>query len=120
MNGRPLDILLGPAAAAHIASHGWRGEDVRLLLGASGGPKWLILGHLDRVLFSDFLGGEGRGPLEAVGSSVGSWRHACLAQADPRAALDRFEEIYLNWTYSAKPDAQEVSAASAAMLRHIL
>jgi hypothetical protein len=42
-------------AARQIAEHGWRGRDVALLLGASGGPKWLILGHLDRLLFGDFL-----------------------------------------------------------------
>jgi hypothetical protein len=56
----PLDVWLGAGAARHIAEHGWRGGDIALLLGASGGPKWLILGHLDRLLFGDFLLGTAR------------------------------------------------------------
>ena len=119
MNLRPLDIYLGPGAARQIAEHGWRGADVGTLLGASGGPKWLILGHLDRVLFGQFLRSERATPLRAIGSSVGSWRHACLAQADPGLALQRFEDIYLNWEYSARPDVGEISRASATMLAHI-
>jgi hypothetical protein len=119
MSGRALRISLGPAAARKIKEQGWRGRDVSMLLGASGGPKWLILGHLDRVLFSDFLLQDRTEPLQAVGSSVGSWRHACLAQQDPVAAIERFEDIYVNWEYSDRPDAAEVSAASAQMLEHI-
>lgn len=119
MSNRPLSIFLGPGAARQIGERGWRGGDVSLLLGASGGPKWLILGHLDRLLFGEYLLQGRETPLRAVGSSVGSWRHACLAQPDPVAAIDRFEDIYVNWTYSERPDAGEVSAASAAMLEHI-
>lgn len=55
MTDRALDIFLGKTAAARIAERGWNGADIELLLGASGGPKWLILGQLDRLLFSDFL-----------------------------------------------------------------
>ncbi|GAB5415098.1 MAG: hypothetical protein Cons2KO_27010 [Congregibacter sp.] len=119
MTARPLDIYLGPSAARVLAEEGWSGKRFETLVGASGGPKWLILGHLDRLLFGDFLLNERREPLKAIGSSVGSWRHACLAMDDPVAAIDRFEDIYLNWEYSAKPDVAEVSAASAAMLAHI-
>ena len=119
MSTSPLHVSLGPRAAEHIAEHGWRGRDISLLLGASGGPKWLILGHLDRVLFSEFLLRDREQALRAVGSSVGSWRHACLAQEDPIAAIDRFEDVYVNWEYSEQPNAEEVSAASAAMLAHI-
>lgn len=120
MTSRALDIYLGPKAAAKIAEHGWSGDLFDTVVGASGGPKWLILGHLDRVLFSEFLLENRQQPLKAIGSSVGSWRHACLAMSDPKSAIDRFENIYLNWEYSAKPDVKEVSAASAAMLTHIL
>lgn len=119
MKHRPLDIYLGKYAAAHIAEHGWRGKDIATLLGASGGPKWLILGHLDRLLFGDYLLRDREAPISAIGSSVGSWRHGCLPQIDPVAAIDRFEEIYVGWDYSAKPDTEEISAASASMLEHI-
>lgn len=119
MNTRPLNILLGRNAARLLRDQGWQGKHVDLLLGASGGPKWLILGHLDRILFGDFLMRDRLTPLQAIGSSVGSWRHACLAQADPAAAIQRFEEIYVDWAYSAKPDKQEVSAASSEILGHL-
>jgi len=120
MSERALDVYLGANAAARIADEGWRADAFRLLLGASGGPKWLILGALDRLLFGDFLAGQRQQPLQVVGSSVGSWRHACLAQADPVAAIDRFEDIYVNWAYSDRPGEDEISGASDAMLRHIL
>ena len=120
MIARALDVYLGANAAARIAAEGWNADAFRLLLGASGGPKWLILGELDRLLFGDFLAGQRQQPLQVVGSSVGSWRHACLAQADPVAAIDRFEDIYVNWEYSERPGEDEISAASDAMLRHIL
>lgn len=119
MSQRPLEVRLGRRAAARIAREGWRGDAVRRLLGASGGPRWLILGRLDRVLFGQFLNVPRAHPLQAIGSSVGTWRHACLAQEDPVAALARFEDVYLHRAYSRRPDAAEVSAASAEMLAHI-
>ncbi|EAQ97175.1 patatin-like phospholipase family protein [Congregibacter litoralis] len=119
MNNRPLSIYLGREAARRIARHGWSGREITLLLGASGGPKWLILGALDRLLFGDFLMEKREAPLQAVGSSIGSWRHACLAQPDPVDALDRFEDIYVNWDYSEKPDPREISDASLSMLEHM-
>ena len=120
MSGRALDIYLGARARERIAAEGWQSAAIDLLLGASGGPKWLILGHLDRLLFGEFLRAPRATPLRAVGSSVGSWRHACLAQDDPAAAIDRFEDIYVDWAYSERPGPQEISAASSAMLKHIL
>lgn len=120
MSQRALDIYLGDTAAARIGEHGWDATLFDLLLGASGGPKWLILGQLDRVLFSEFLPAERAEPLRAVGSSVGSWRHACLAQEDPVAAIDRFEDIYVNWEYREKPGVEEISAASHSMIEHVL
>jgi hypothetical protein len=121
MKHRPLDIALGASAAAHIAEHGWRGADIDILLGASGGPKWLILGHLDRLLFGAFLLEERHRPLRAIGSSVGSWRHACLAQDDPIAAIERFEDVYVHWDYgTTRPTTREVSDASLAMLERVV
>jgi len=114
-----LSVYLGKRAAAIIAEQGWHPDLFRLLLGASGGPKWLILGQLDRQLFGDFLA-HGQRRLSVLGSSIGAWRHACLAQTDPVAALDRFEEAYLQQSYSAQPTTTEISAASARMLEHLL
>lgn len=114
-----LSVYLGKRAAATIAEQGWHPDLFSLLLGASGGPKWLILGQLDRVLFGDFLA-RGQRKLSVLGSSIGAWRHACLAQADPVAALDRFEQAYLEQAYSPRPSTTEISAASARMLGQLL
>ncbi|MEQ9395616.1 patatin-like phospholipase family protein [Haliea sp.] len=114
-----LSVYLGKRAAASIAEQGWHPDLFSLLLGASGGPKWLILGQLDRVLFGDFLA-RGQRELSLLGSSIGAWRHACLAQADPVAALDRFQQAYLGQAYSPRPTTAEISAASSDMLEQIL
>ena len=109
---KALSVYLGREAARRIASEGWSADLFSLLLGASGGPKWLILGHLDRLLFGDFLA-RGKRPLSALGSSIGSWRHACLAMPDPVAAIDRLEQAYLAQHYATRPTPARVSAVSA-------
>ena len=119
MQGRALSVYVGREAARCIRSEGWSPGLFSLLLGASGGPKWFVLGHLDRLLFGDFLQRDQR-PISVVGSSIGSWRHACLALADPAAAVDRLERGYLNQHYASKPSAAEVSEVSRAILQSVL
>ena len=116
---KALSVCLGRQAAARIAREGWSADLFSLLLGASGGPKWFILGHLDRLLFGDFLQ-RGSQPLSALGSSIGSWRHACLAADDPVAAVSRLEQGYLNQRYASKPSAAEVSEVSRNILLQVL
>lgn len=115
----PLAIHAGREAAATLARHGWDPSLFSLLLGASGGPKWFILAALDRFLFGDYLQRSTR-PLAVLGSSVGAWRHACLAQPDPVAAVDRFAESYLGQVYGSRPDAAAVSRSSLATLDDLL
>ena len=119
MAARALSIYLGREAAGRIAREGWSADLFSLLLGASGGPKWLILGQLDRLLFGDFLGRCER-PLSALGSSIGSWRHACLAMPDPVAAIDRLEKAYLAQHYATRPTPARVSAVSLEILQQLL
>ena len=116
---KALAIYAGKTAAAQIEKNGWTPELFSLLLGASGGPKWLILSHLDRTLFGDFLQRSDH-RFSVMGSSIGSWRHACLTMADPVAALDRFEQNYLLQDYKSRPSAAEVSAASLDILKLVL
>tara|TARA_R110002110_G_C13470513_1_gene720805 strand:+ start:41252 stop:42298 length:1047 start_codon:yes stop_codon:yes gene_type:complete len=110
---------MGRNAADRIGREGWSPDHFDLLLGASGGPKWFILGQLDRLLFGDFLQ-RGQHPLSALGSSIGSWRHACLAQSDPVAAINRLEHAYLHQNYAGKPSVAEVSAVSLKTLQDVL
>ena len=111
-----LSIYMGPKAADTIGEQGWRGAPFRTLIGASGGPKWLILSELDQVLAN--LLTEGVKPLTLLGSSIGTWRHACLSAPDPGAAIKRLQQAYLYQTYScAKPSPDEVSRVAENMLR---
>jgi hypothetical protein len=116
---RALSVYLGREAARQIGREGWSPDLFSLLLGASGGPKWFILGHLDRLLFGDFLQGSTQ-PLSTLGSSIGSWRHSCLAMRDPVAAIDRLEQGYLNQHYAGRPTALEVSTVSRDILDNLL
>ena len=75
MPAKALSIYVGKTAAQRIAKDGWEAELFDLLIGASGGAKWLILAELDRLIFGDFLQ-QSQQPISAIGSSIGSWRHA--------------------------------------------
>lgn len=115
-----LSVLAGPDALAELREGGLSAARVRVLVGASGGPKWIVLRGLDRVLFPWLLGGA-KNPVHAVGSSIGSWRFACLCADDPAAALERFERAYVDeQRYSRKPTAADVSAEGARILKALL
>jgi len=93
---------------------------VRALVGASGGPKWLVLRGLDQVVFPWLLGGAS-GPVHAVASSIGSWRMACLCAREPLAALERFEHAYVEeQRYSRAPTPEDISAEGRRILSALL
>ncbi len=114
-----LDVRGGPDAIRMLREHGLRPGDVRVIVGASGGPKWLVLNGLDRHLLQHFVP-DLQGPVHLLGSSIGTWRFACWAQADPLAALDRFEEAYLAQRYPEKVTAQLVTEEGYRILDHLL
>lgn len=93
-----------------------------MLPGASGGAKWLALAGLDRYLFGTFFQTPRPRPLHGIGSSIGSWRMACLAQRDPVAALARGHDAYVDrQRYSSRrPSAAEVSAVLGSCLGALL
>ena len=109
----------GPSAYRDIKQRGFAEERIGTIAGASGGAKWLVLSQLDRVIVERLLPSLS-GPVHLIGSSIGAWRFACYAQADPLAALDRFESLYLDQTYSEKPDSSEVSEVGRDILQLIL
>jgi hypothetical protein len=108
---RTLTLLAGPHAYSVIRERGLRAEDVDVIPGASGGAKWLVLAGLDRYLFGEFLQRPRERPMHLIGSSIGSWRMACLAQRDPVAALGRGHRAYIyEQRYTRKPGTAEVAA----------
>ncbi len=107
----PLSIRAGRTALAQLRDGGFDRDAFSTLVGASGGPKWLVLSQMDRVLASEFVGAR-RTPLAVLGSSIGTFRHLCHAQRDPLAALDRFEQAYIDQAYESQPTPREVSSES--------
>jgi hypothetical protein len=61
-----LSLLAGPDALRWIRERGLRGDDVDVVPGVSGGPKWLVLAGLDRVLFGGFFQGRSRLPVRGA------------------------------------------------------
>lgn len=114
-----LTLLAGPDALKWIREKGLRADDIDVLPGASGGPKWLVLAGLDRVLFGEFFQRRTR-PLHLIGSSIGSWRLSCLAQSNPVAALERMEAAYVEQRYPPRPPPSLVSTTSSRILDSML
>ncbi len=104
-----LTIYAGHHALQHIREQGLSPKDIRVILGASGGPKWFVLSHLDRYFASEWLPRIPH-PIDLMGSSIGAWRMTSYANLNPIAAIDRLEEGYKNQRYSEKADADEVTA----------
>lgn len=114
-----LHIAAGAAARRHLEQNGLQLRDIRAMLGASGGPKWLVLNRLDRYL-APRLASDPAVSLDLLGTSIGSWRFACYAQADPLAAFDRFEAAYFEQQYSPKPGPEEISSECGKILDALL
>lgn len=114
-----LTFKAGAGALKSVRQHGFDIASVGTLAGASGGAKWLVLSQLDRAILNSVVP-RLAGPVHLIGSSIGSWRFACYAQADPLAAINRFERAYLEQTFSDKPDIQEITAKSREILDLVL
>ena len=106
---KALRIYAGPLARAHIAQHGLQPQDVRVVPGAAGGPKGLVLGPLDRFLFGDWLP-RSRQPVDLVGASIGAWRLATACLTDPRAAFERFEHDYIRQSFDVPQGQKRLTA----------
>jgi hypothetical protein len=114
-----LTLYAGPVARERILQEGIRPEQFKVLVGASGGPKWFVLYGLDRFLFGDFFKGR-TSPLLTIGSSAGAWRLCCLATADPLAAIDQLARRYSRESYSDAPTTAEITDKMRAMLNDVI
>lgn len=97
-----LTFRAGTRARRLIAREGLDPARIRVIPAASGGPKWLGLLQLDRAILSAWFAGETARfdrPIHLIGSSIGAWRMACYAQADPLGAFERFAAYYLDYRF---------------------
>lgn len=116
---RNLVFLAGRKALRTIRENGLRHEMVRVVLGAAGGPKWLVLHGLDRVMFSSWFK-KATIPLFLLGSSIGALRFAAASQRSPRKALDRFLSAYVAQRYSPDPAPREVTSEGMRVIDALL
>jgi hypothetical protein len=104
-----LCIYAGPKARQHLERHGLQPGDVRVIPGAAGGPKGLILGPLDRFIFGPWLS-DTRHEVHLVGASIGAWRMATACLRDPVAAFQRLEHDYIQQHFALLPGEKRPSA----------
>ena len=114
-----LSIFAGPTALKRIQADGLHPDQFRVMLGASGGPKWFVLYGLDRYLFGEFFA-QRQQELITLGSSAGAWRMCCLATSDPVAAIERLARLYSEQQYSAQPSTAEITEQARIMLAEML
>ena len=114
-----LVFYAGTKAMHAISRNGLSPDMVKTVLGAAGGPKWLVLHGLDRAIFSSWFSDRTE-PLFLLGSSIGAWRFAAVSQNDPLEALDRFLSAYTAQRYSPNPEREEITLECAKMLEALL
>lgn len=91
---KALHIHVGDRARRHIEAQGLLPQDIRLVPAAAGGPKGLILSHLDRHVFGQWLP-QGGHTVHLAGASIGAWRMATAAMADPSASFAELARGYI-------------------------
>ena len=120
---KSLKILAGSRAYQHIKSRGLQPADLKALFGASGAAKWLGIYGLDRAIFSDWLQADALPTgqkLLLFGTSVGAFKLAAAARADPAAALDRLAESYIDQAYDDDVSNQAIVRETRRILTAVL
>jgi hypothetical protein len=105
---RALQVHAGPRARAHIRQNGLRPEHVRVVAGAAGGPKGLVLNPLDRFIFGEWLP-QSSHSVHLLGASIGAWRMATACLPEPVHAFERMAETYIEQEYDL-PDGRPPTA----------
>lgn len=113
-----IEIYAGAGARKRIEEQGFNADLFGTLLGASGGPKWLMLYGLDCYLFGEFFKAR-RQPLNLLGSSAGAFRAACFACDDSIDALRTMAALYIDTTYSTLASPAEITGKVRSMLAAI-
>lgn len=114
-----IKFIAGKRAAQIIREEGLNPDRIRVLVGAAGGAKSLVLGGIDRALAKSLFK-KRKKPLFVLGSSIGTWRFAALSQNDQAAALDKFEKAYMNQSYTSKPTPHDVTLVNRRILNRYL
>lgn len=98
---KALQVHAGPRALQRLREHGLRACDVRAIPGAAGGPKGLVLSHLDQYIFGEWLQ-SAQHPVHLIGASIGAWRMATACLPDPKRSFMRLADDYIRQEYEHK------------------
>ncbi|MFO7931910.1 MAG: patatin-like phospholipase family protein [Thermodesulfobacteriota bacterium] len=102
-----LSFWAGKTAFEKIMDSGLGPGDIKVIAGAAGGPKWLVLNALDRAVFSGWIKHR-QDPVFLIGSSIASWRFAAAACGDHESAINRFESSYIRQSYRKNPPRSDI------------
>lgn len=106
-----LRFLAGKAAYESIKDGGLQPDKVRVMGGAAGGPRWIVLSHIDKMIFGEWFK-DRKKPLHLIGSSAGAWRFAAaMSHPDPVEGCNRYKEGYFSQWYSKNPTPKEITEA---------
>lgn len=109
-----ISILAGSKAIDIIRDEGLDPSRVKVLAGASGSAKFLVLTGIDRVLMSLFK--ERTDPLYLIGTSIGAFRMAAFCRKDPLAAIEALEREYIAQQYNLRPTKEDITRESLRIL----
>ncbi len=116
---KALRLVAGKTARKRIETNGLTPDLVRMVVGASGGPKWLVLRGLDQFIFGSWLP-QTDNHIDMVGSSIGAWRMTIASHPDPALMFKRFEEAYFGYRKEDGASPQAVTQASYAILNKVM
>ena len=109
-----ISILAGSKALKIIKDEGLNLDRVKVLAGASGSAKFLVLTGIDRVLMELFK--NRTDPLFLIGTSIGAFRMAGFCQKDPLSAIESLERAYITQSYTQKPTKQDITEETRKIL----
>ena len=109
-----ISVRAGRRAIGIIRDEGLNPARVKVLAGASGSAKFLVLTGIDRVLMDLFK--DRTEPLHLLGTSIGAFRMAAFCQNDPVAALLPGKGIYIAQHYQRRPTREEINRETLRIL----
>jgi len=109
-----ISIRAGSKAIEIIKDEGLDLSRIKVLAGASGSAKFLVLTGIDRVLISLFK--NRTDPLYLIGTSIGAFRMAALCQNDPLNAIATLEKEYIAQQYTSRPTKEDVTRETKRIL----
>ncbi len=119
MKTKHLHIKAGEKAYARLMEKGLQPKDIKVFAAAAGGPKWIILYHLDLYMMQNFLK-EHEQPIHFIGASIGAWRSMTYSHNDPVEAMHRLSYEYIHQRYSEDASWNEVTEGCRKLITNTL